>query len=303
MTLLEEPRLEGTIAVAPGRRIGFSEFGPADGRPVLWMHGTPGARRQIPQSARLAARELGIRIIGVDRPGVGASTPHLYSSLLDFAPDLAELANGLGLQRFAMLGLSGGGPYVLACGLAMPKRVAVGGVLGGVAPTQGPDAQPGGLVGRLAPLAPLTETLRVPLSLLLSLGLRISRPIFSPAFDLYARLSPEADRRVFARPEMKAMFLDDLVRGSSQGMAAPIYDLVLFCRPWGFSVRDLTVPIRWWHGDADHIVPLSHGENLVSLIPDAKLFVRPGESHLGNLNAAEEVLNTLLAVWDDTEFP
>lgn len=299
--MLEEPRVEGTITVTSGRRLGFSEFGSAGGRPVVWMHGTPGARRQIPQSARLAAHRLGVRIVGIDRPGVGDSTPHLYSSLLEFTPDLVEIADRLDLGRFAMLGLSGGGPYVLAGAYAMPDRVVVGGVLGGVAPTRGPDAQPGGLVGLLEPLAPLVASLRVPLAVLLGGGLRVSRPLFSPTFDLYARLSPEADRRVFSRPEMKAMFLDDLLRGSSKGMAAPIYDLILFWRDWGFSVRGLTVPVRWWHGDADQIVPLSHGENLVSLIPDAKLFVRPGESHLGNLDAAEEVLTTLVTVWDKTE--
>jgi pimeloyl-ACP methyl ester carboxylesterase len=124
------------------------------------------------------------------------------------------------------------------------------------------------------------------------------RPVASPAFDAYAHFSPEGDRRVFSRPEIKAMFLDDLVRGSRKGLAAPLLDFVLFCRPWGFSVRDVTVPIRWWHGDADHIVPLSHGEHVVSLLPDAELFVRPGESHLGGLGSAEEVLATLLSVWD-----
>jgi pimeloyl-ACP methyl ester carboxylesterase len=94
------------------------------------------------------------------------------------------------------------------------------------------------------------------------------------------------------------MFLDDLLRGSRKGIAAPIYDFILFCRPWGFSLRDVGVPIVWWHGDADHIVPIRHGERLVSLIPHAELFIRHGESHLGTLGAAEEVLKTLLAAWD-----
>jgi pimeloyl-ACP methyl ester carboxylesterase len=298
MYRLTDPRVEGTIQVAPGRRLSFSEFGPANGRPVVWMHGTPGARRQIPESARLAAEELGIRIVGIDRPGVGDSTPFLYSALLNFAADLTEIANRLGLERFAMLGLSGGGPYVLASAFALPERVAVGGVLGGVAPTQGDDATSGGVVGRLAPLGPLAATLRTPLSVLLTAGVWSLRPFASPAFDLYSRLSPEGDRQVFSRPEIKAMFLDDLLRGSRKGMAAPIYDFILFCRPWGFSVREVPVPIVWWHGDADYIVPLRHGERLVSLIPEAELFIRPGESHLGSLGAAEEVLNTLLAVWD-----
>jgi pimeloyl-ACP methyl ester carboxylesterase len=97
------------------------------------------------------------------------------------------------------------------------------------------------------------------------------------------------------------MFLDDILSGSRRGMAAPILDFLLFARSWGFSVRDITVPVRWWHGDADNIVPLAHGEHMVSLLPDAELYVRPGESHLGGFAAAEEVLATLMAVWDERD--
>jgi pimeloyl-ACP methyl ester carboxylesterase len=104
---------------------------------------------------------------------------------------------------------------------------------------------------------------------------------------------------VFAHPEIKAMFLDDLFVGSRRGIAAPVLDFLLFARSWGFSVRDITVPVRWWHGDADTFVPLAHGQHMVSLIPDAELYVRPGESHLGGFDAAEVVLTTLLAVWDE----
>jgi pimeloyl-ACP methyl ester carboxylesterase len=93
------------------------------------------------------------------------------------------------------------------------------------------------------------------------------------------------------------MFLDDL---SGRRLRAPVDDIILFTRDWGFSVRDVKVPVKWWHGDADHIVPLSHGEHMVDLLPDAELFVRPGESHLGGFAAAEEVLETLLAAWDTT---
>ena len=299
--LITEPRLEGLITVSSGRRFGFAEFGPAYGRPLFWLHGTPGARRQIPQGARIAAEELGVRIVGVDRPGVGDSSAFLYGSMLDFTDDLFEIADRLGFGRFGMIGLSGGGPYVLACCYAAPDRVMVGGILGGVAPTKGPDAPGGGLVGRMAPLGPLAATFRVPLSLFLTGVVWALRPVASPAFDLYARVSPEGDRLVFARPEMKAMFMDDLLRGSRTGLAAPIYDFALFCRDWGFSVRDIEVPVRWWHGDADNLVPLAHGKHVVSLIPDAELYVRPGESHLGSLGAAEEVLGTLLSVWDARE--
>jgi pimeloyl-ACP methyl ester carboxylesterase len=112
-------------------------------------------------------------------------------------------------------------------------------------------------------------------------------------------VQPQGDRRLLNRPEFRAMFIDDLVTGSRFGLRAPVYDIVLFGRDWGFSPRDVTVPIRWWHGDADHIVPLQHGEHVVSLLPDAKLTVLPGESHLGSLGDAERILGDLIDAWDE----
>jgi pimeloyl-ACP methyl ester carboxylesterase len=303
VSLITAPRLEGTIGLDDGRRLSFAEFGPPEGRPVLWLHGTPGARRQIPEPARLAAHELGVRLIGIDRPGVGASTPRLYPNVLAFAADLAAVADALGVGRFALIGLSGGGPYVLAAAHAFPERVVAGAVIGGVAPTVGPDAATGGVVGRMAPLGPAAAAFRVPLGLAMTGLLWGLRPLASPGLDVYARLSPEGDRKLFARPEFKAMFIDDLLNGSRTGIRAPILDFVLFTRDWGFRLADVRVPIRWWHGDADHIVPFAHGQHVVSRLPDAELFVRPGESHLGGLAAAEEIMSTLLHLWDERTAP
>jgi pimeloyl-ACP methyl ester carboxylesterase len=292
------PRIEGTLTLLDGRRLGFAEFGPARGRPVFWFHGTPGARRQIPDAARIAALERGVRLIGIDRPGVGASTPHLYDRILDWADDFAVVADTLGVEECALIGLSGGGPYVLACCAALPDRIAAAAVLGGVAPTKGPDAADGGVVGRTALFAPLLTRLRTPFALGFAGFVWAIRPFASPVIDLYARISPEGDRRVFARPEMKAMFIDDMLIGSKPGMQAPVFDVILFWRPWGFSLRDLRVPIHFWHGDADNIVPLAHGEHMASLVPGATITVRPDESHLGGLGAAEEVLDVLFEMWD-----
>ena len=299
MALITAPRVEGSILVREGRKIGFAEFGSLHGRPFVWLHGTPGGRRQIPEAARIAANELGIRIIGIDRPGVGLSTPHLYDSILDFTLELEIVLDQLGIDQVAVIGLSGGGPYALAAGHAFPSRVRVVGVLGGVVPTRGADAVPGGLVGTLSPLAPILPPLRVPLGLSLSALTRLLRPAGSQLLDLYARFSPEGDRRLFARPEVKAMFLDDLIGGARRGLQAPVNDLILFLRPWGFYLRDIRVPVWWWHGDDDHIVPLAQAHQVVPRIPGAGLTTRPGESHLGGLDAATEVLAKLLELWSD----
>src|SRR4051794_3073750 len=157
------PRIEGTVRVGARRRLGFAEFGPPRGRAVVWLHGTPGARRQIPAEARILAEAMDLRIVGIDRPGIGSSSPHVYDNIAGFAKDFEVVATSLGLDDVLVIGLSGGGPYALATGALLPDRVRAVGVLGGVAPTVGADAIPGGLVGIGRRLAPLVSVARVPL--------------------------------------------------------------------------------------------------------------------------------------------
>ena len=137
---IARPKLEGKIAVGDDRQLGFAEFGDPQGRAVFWLHGTPGARRQIPTEARVFAEDHHIRLIGIDRPGIGSSTPFQYDTVVAFADDLRTVADTLGVDKMAVVGLSGGGPYTLGCAAAMPDRVVAVGVLGGVAPTRGADA-------------------------------------------------------------------------------------------------------------------------------------------------------------------
>src|SRR4051794_23295138 len=163
MVEITAPRIEGAIKIRNGRKMGFAEFGVPGGRPIVWFHGTPGARRQLPEAARLAARVEGVRFVLVDRPGTGFSTNHLYDNVLDFVDDLRIVLNELDIDRVAVVGLSGGGPYALAAGFGMPDRVAAVGVLGGVAPARGEDAVEGGLVGFADRFAPLLPVFRRPL--------------------------------------------------------------------------------------------------------------------------------------------
>ena len=295
---IARPKLEGNIAVADDRQIGFAEFGDPQGRAIFWLHGTPGARRQIPTEARVFAERENIRLIGIDRPGIGSSTPHQYDTVLEFADDMRTIADVLGIDKMALVGLSGGGPYTLACAAAMPDRVVVAGVLGGVAPAAGPESIGGGLMALGTVLAPLLQVAGTPIGLAASLLIRLIRPVASPAADIYGLVSPPADRRLLARPELKAMFLDDLLNGSRKQLAAPFADIVVFARYWGFHLDEVKVPVRWWHGDHDHIVPFAHGQHVVARLPDAELYHLPGESHLAGLGRGEEILRTMLDVWD-----
>ena len=291
---IERPRLEGSVAVRDGRRLSFAEFGAPRGSAIVWMHGTPGARRQIPLEARAYAAQHDLRIIGIDRPGIGSSTPHLYADVLDWVGDLELLADALAVDTMRVIGLSGGGPYALAAGAALPDRVLGVGVLGGVAPAKGPDAIRGGLL-ELAPYAaPVLSLTRVPLGYLLAGAIRLIRPLAGPAIDAYAALQPRGDKELLARPEFRAMFLDDLLNGSRFHVGAPLADIILFTRPWGFEAADVKVPVRWWHGDSDHIIPHAHGVHLAGRLPDCRFETIPGESHLGGMGLATEVLEALM---------
>jgi pimeloyl-ACP methyl ester carboxylesterase len=293
------PHHESLVALEGGRSLGYAEYGDPEGDPVLWFHGTPGARKQIPPDVPGLSAERRIRMIGVERPGTGFSTPYTYERIIDWADDLKAFADGLGLERFATVGLSGGGPYVLAACHAMPDRVSAGAVLGGVGPTRGRETAPG--YTRVLPLFyPVLAAARGPLSELLSSGVRAIRDVASQGYDLYRKfIAPPSDRAVLEDPAMKAVFLYDLTTALEGGLRAPVSDLVLFGRHWGFSLRDINVPVKFWHGDADKIVPLSHGEFMTALVPGAELSVVPGGGHFAGYILGREVLDWIGDVWGD----
>jgi pimeloyl-ACP methyl ester carboxylesterase len=291
---VEKPRAEGRFYLPTGRRLGFAEFGDPSGEPVLWFHGTPGGRRQFPLIGRRAAEKLGLRVVSVGRPGTGLSDPHPYESVADWATDMSHVADaiGAGAQRLGIAGLSGGGPYALACGAVPPLsgRVAAVAVLGGVVPSVGPDALATGAIELARRFAVLLHALRRPLSETVNVLALPLLPLAHYACQAYAGAVPEGDRRVLQDPEMEGMFIDDLVLLAKGRFQAMIDDARLFGRDWGFRLSDVTAPVRWWHGDADNIVPLRDAQAAIDLLPDAELVLRREESHLGGFATADEVL-------------
>ena len=292
------PDREHAVTLADGRTLGVAEFGAETGRTVLWFHGTPGARRQVPPAARRLARSEHLRVIGVERPGIGQSTPHLYGSVGEFADDIEEIAERLAIERFGLVGLSGGGPYVLACAHAMPERIVAGAVLGGVAPTRGAEAAAGGAMRLATPLEPLLNLLREPLGGLFTLAVQSLEPLADQAFDLYLRFAPAGDRRVLGDPEIREAFIEDMLLGSRENLRSFVYDLILFSRHWGFSLREIRVPIHFWQGDEDNLVTPEHAEHLARLVPGARLVRDPAGGHLAGLEMAQQAFEFILSQWD-----
>lgn len=273
---------------------------PPHGPLVLWFHGTPGARRQIPPIGRDAACDLGLRIVSLERPGVGDSTEHIYEHLSDWAADVAIAAEQLGHEHFMVVGLSGGGPYALACAHQLPSRVVGVGLLGSVLPVTGDEITAEDIVTLALRFHDILNMMRRPLGIGLWGFVQVGRPFAYPLVLGFARIMPQGDRLVLSDREFQAMFVDDLVSGARRQFQAMVNDVVLLGKPWGFSLSDVTVPVRWCHGDADPFGPLEQAQRAAALLPDVELRVRHGESHLGGFAAADEVLTALSSLWHET---
>ena len=292
----EPPRSEGCFFLPDGRRIGYAEYGDPTGPVVLWFHGTPGGRRQFPIVGRRAAEKLGLRVVLVERAGSGLSDSYCYPRIGDWAADMAHVADLLGAASVGVVGLSGGGPFALACaGMpAMADRVAAVAVLGGVTPSVGPDAGCSGAIELARTMASVTSGCRRPFAAVTAAMLTPIIPLAHLAYQRLSAAMPDGDKRVFANPEIEAMFIDDMVHVADGRFQALLDDARLFGRDWGFRLADVKVPVRWWHGDSDSIISLADAQAAAAHLQDVEMTLMPDESHLGGFAAADDVLEFLL---------
>ncbi len=141
---------------------------------------------------------------------------------------------------------------------------------------------------------PLLRYARVPFGYGLSRVVQVVTPLGSPILELYARFSPPGDRALLTQADFKAVFLGDLTRQGRRQFSAPFADLMVFGRDWGFALDEVQVPVHWWHGRADNIVPFAHGEHMVGRLPLATFHPLEGGGHLAGFGVATEVLQHLL---------
>jgi pimeloyl-ACP methyl ester carboxylesterase len=273
------------------RLLGFSEYGDPAGAPVLAFHGTPGSRLQLAVLDG-AARAVGVRLIVPDRPGYGLSDPEPDRRLADWPADVRAIADHLSLDRFAVLGVSGGAPHALACAAADAGRVTRVAVVSGVAP---PDCWvASGRSSRLEKAVALLMRTGGPLlRTLVAVGLGAARRAPTALLWAYRFILPPADRAVLATPEVRTAAIGELRRQGRTTAAAVVRDLQLFSRAWGFDVQRIDLPVDIWHGDEDRAVPLAHARALAALLPQVTLHTEPGGGHFVLVACARVVLGHL----------
>jgi pimeloyl-ACP methyl ester carboxylesterase len=284
--------LDQQLRLADGRRLAYDVYGLASGRPILYCHGFPASRKE-PELAGAAAARLGIRIIAPDRPGFGLSDFQPNRTLMDWPADLAALADALKLERFSVLGVSGGGPYALACAAALGSRLISVGIVSGLAPLdhRGASAGMNSLNRLLLLLYRRAPFIASPIYRLLA-ALAGHRPEWT--FTLLTGCLPPPDRAVL-RGYPRKILVGSFREALKQGYRGGDRELFIYTRPWGIDLPTISRPVQLWHGERDTTVPVAHGRFLAQAIPCCRSFFLPQEGHFSlPILRMEEILGSLV---------
>jgi len=279
------------VRLSSGRRLAYAEFGAEAGLPVIFHHGAPSCRLEAQAYGR-GAWLRGVRLIAVDRPGIGRSDWDPEWTFVSFAEMIREFAGRLGLEKFGLLGVSGGGPPSLACASAFPERITKVAIAAG-APYGGLDRD---IVARLmsgvdylgAQIAwrwpRLLPALFGPLGWLARRG---------PAslFRLLLMNLPPADRAAVQSHGLEPLLLRCVRESFLQGGRGTARETLLHLRPWGFPIEEIQTPVTIWQGAADTLVEPALQLLLSQRIPGAGLQLFPGEGHFVAVPRAPEFLS------------
>jgi pimeloyl-ACP methyl ester carboxylesterase len=283
------PRIDATLALRDGRTLGYAEYGDPKGQPGFYFHGHPGSRLEA-RLAHEAAAPRGVRIIALDRPGYGRSDFQPGRKILDWPNDVVEAADALGIERFGVLGASGGGPYALACAHVIPERLTNASVVSGVGPYEAPGATDGmrwkNRVGfQLGARFPALARF-----IMWSMARKMRRDPEATVAAV-ARAMSQQDAETIRRPEVREALAADISEAFRQGSQGPAWDVVLLGGPWGFRLEEVKMRVYLWQGEADVLVPPAMGRHLAERLPNCRARFFPGEGHLLVIDHMAEILD------------
>lgn len=282
-----------TVRLHDGRQLGYAQYGASDGKVVVYCHGGLSSRLDISWADEIC-RQCDVRLLAVDRPGMGLSDPKHGRTLLSWADDVGGLVDALGVQRFAALGWSLGGPYALACGFAMPRRVLAVGMVGALLPTTAECiAELGWFEDRvLLNLQPHHAPL---FAAALNMVRFLPPPVVKWFLLTHVSCASDIDEVRNHSPEYVARLFREALR---QGPSGVLDDYRAVSGDWGFNLQDVAVPVYSWQGVDDNICPLSMAKRYNTHFKSGELIEMPELGHFLLLRKLPEILDRLCAAQD-----
>lgn len=290
---MSELPISQSFRLPDGRAITYAEYGDPDGKPVFYFHGQSGSRLE---PAMLDANVFGkadIRLIACDRPGMGGSDFQPGRGFSQWPVDIAALADSLGVGKFGVFGVSGGGGYVSACARWIPDRLRAAVIVSGAGQMDAPDTRAclpvmnrlmWGLAARSARLIGLLLTLTIPKGQIDIVRVR----------KQMLRSMPSEEAVVFEKPGRLEAFMASGTESMRQGIQGIAWDTHICARPWDFRLEEIHFPVRLLHGEADMNVPVAVARKVAATIPGCQATFYPGEGHFSTaVNHFDEVMNAL----------
>ena len=285
------------LELRAGRRLAYAEYGDRAGSPVFFCHGWPSSRTMA-ELTHAAARDLGVRMISPDRPGISESAFQPNRQLLDWPEVVEELANHLQIGRFHLLAISGGAPYAYVTAWKMAPRVQAIAVVSG-APPIGELQDREGLLG----LYRLMLHCHQKYPRFCRTCFQLARPILSRRPPVRAR--PLLLKLLRLRPTDAAALRDSAAfeacyesqrRAWKASVEGVIADAEIYARPWGFRLEDVSVPVRIWHGKGDRAFSFRIAEQMARRLPNCRARYLEDEGHYSTpIRHMREILADLIA--------
>ncbi|MCE7995672.1 MAG: alpha/beta hydrolase [Roseivirga sp.] len=282
-----------THILSDGRKLGFMEYGDPTGFPVFAFHGTPGSRIWFKEDEEIS-KALGIQLITVDRPGFGISDQNAARTFLQFADDICELSQFLNLNKFSVMGVSGGGAYSAACAYKYPDLIYKAGLISTTNQFEnGKPPKEMAFANRMA----FTLAKRFPRVIKYVLNQQKNTIEHNPdkyieSISKNTKHLCESDREIIAVRENAEAVMIQMKEAFKNGVAGTVYEMRLYTREWGFDCTKIKVPVTLWHGSADTLVPISSAQELARKIPDCDENYAEGKGHF--LTDDEDIWRNIL---------
>ncbi|KKK44806.1 hypothetical protein LCGC14_0870270 [marine sediment metagenome] len=296
----EKRFVDQTISLRDGRKLGYIEYGNKEGKPVFYFHGHRSSRLE-PKIYNIEQIKDKVNLIAIDRPGFGISDYTPKHSLLNWPDDIIEFANALNIDKFSILGGSGGAPFALACAYKIPKRLNSCGVVSGLGPIKfGIDemAKNNKLELKLA------QKYKWLLKLMFKFQLKYSKKLGEESveevlkkFQKRSNSLPEPDKIILQDKEKLSIYIPLMMEPFRQGIMGPFHEAKLFVKPWGFNLNEISpdIKIYLWHGELDTSVPKHMAQSVCREIPNCESKFYKNEAHLSTaVNHIEEILHDLI---------
>ncbi|KAH8819000.1 Alpha/Beta hydrolase protein [Xylogone sp. PMI_703] len=283
-----------------GRNIDYAVYGPKDGLPLIWLHGTPSGYLPPPDLVALC-EDKGIRIISASRAGYGHSTRNKGRRVVDAVADVQALNEHLGVGRCVVGGWSGGGPHTLACAARLPGCVAAL-CIAGVAPydAEGLDFLAGQGEGNIEEFTAALQGEEELEKFCAQMRGNILNTDVAGVIDSMSTLLPPIDKKALLESKTLGQYLvDSFAEGLKVNADGWVDDDLAFIQPWGFDLSEIKVPVLLYAGTEDKMVPYAHAQWLASRLPQENLkkHLMEGHGHISLfVGRTDKVIDEVLEV-------